>query len=147
MVDALDMVQIIIQIYVNRDLQSIAVDLPTFGLFGRQNFLVFFCKLECFCSGEAHSWIQETTFEYFRNCLPLQENERNECFRKESKVCSTCLYVWRKSIFHVCASQENCEIYHRCRGNYKSWSWHRWSIEGILIKIIDFAYFIDLHLI
>lgn len=47
MVDALDMVQIIIQIYVNRDLQSIAVDLPTFGLFGRQNFLVLFCKLEC----------------------------------------------------------------------------------------------------
>lgn len=55
MVDALDMVQIIIQIFLNRDLQSIAVDLSNFGLFGRQNFLVFFCKLECFCSGEAHS--------------------------------------------------------------------------------------------
>lgn len=87
-------------------------------------------------SGEAHSWIQETTIEYIGDRLPLQEDERNECKRKKRNICSTSLYLWRESIFHLFASQEDREVYYRCGGYSKPWSWNWWLVEGTMLLLV-----------
>ena len=100
----------------------------------RLTWLFYSC--EYIFPGEAYPWIQAAAFEYTGDCLPLQKDERNDWRREKREVCSTGLHIWGKGFCNIRTSQENSEIYNRCWGYSKPWSWNWWFTKGTVFLVV-----------